>query len=657
MTPEAVVGGAILTVGGKVTQELSGGVFDTRLMGMFGNTKSPSVLPSADALINAYNHGYITDMRLLFEAFVSQGILPNRAANKASYNDWGDAWFAVRQSTLAKPADMEVFRAVLYGHIADANVDEVNKRYKFDEKCQFFTDMYRVFPSMPEVIAAKQKGIITQTNVINDLYRKAGAPNTKTISLLEEVHMNRLTAADITRLFWRGYLDHQQWTQSTQLSTGFDVNNLKGLEVLSEQIPGPSDLVQFAIRDAFNEEIVADLGLDEEFDQTPQYQYWMSAQGVGISRGYGPVGFGELAYWPKMYWRASRALMPLETAYKALQRLRPGRLGMYSANVPGLQAFTYSDLNLLFRHNHYVPKQRQWLAALAYSIPNRRQLSMLFALGTINEEQLYQYLLDNGYTQTAADELLKLEKIRAPYTKKKYDVPPLDTYDRGLYASVLDAFRAGSINVDTLQSALLSILVNPQVVSRVIQAETIKQNNTQIKAFATMVRSSFFTGEISANTARDTLTSGGIVQQTAQRLVNLWMVKLDLPRKVVSAGKLVDWFRHGAITINGLADRLQRLGYSSDTILLTIAEGERLIAEDLAKKKLAEIRAAKQAAKEAAAEHAKQVAAENKFRTMAVVKRWLTKGIIDSGTAHNMLVEMEVPQTDIDKWQLDLGVA
>jgi hypothetical protein len=650
----AAAGASALSTGVRIQIDTIAGIYSgERSKQYFANYTSPNLIPSIDAMIAARNAS-LMDERIFWEASILSGVLPQESNSFPKLRDWAKAWQSVITNTFYRPDNHFVLTAMARGMCKKGDEDKVWQCYKFDNRVvESLADAYRIWPSISEAVSMWHRDLIPDERY-KEYLQKSGSPNVRVRQDLQKLYQNHLTVGDYTTLWNRSAIFEPEWEQAVRTVSGLRNDDLEKLKLLSSGVPGPADLVRFSVRDAFDDAAAERQGLDEEFGNTGSFQYWMEAQGLGTTLSYEKPGPPESVEWPKLFWRAHWQLMSPTQSYVALQRLRPERMHLYQSLVPGLKPFTFEVLSEILRASDYVPEQRKWLAAISYAIPEQKIARELYQLGVIERPEFIEMLRDRGLRAEDAESNARLADIKKPYFQKRYLVPPMDRYDTGLYTSILDSFRNGAINDGDLRSNLMSILNNADVVNIVVQTEIIKHHNNQIKAFTAMVRRAYFTGEMSSGVAISTLTNGGVNNLRAQSLLNLWSVQLDLPRRVASARKLVDWYRHGSLTQVGLSDRLQRLGYAPDTILLTLAEGDRLISEDEAKRNIAAVRAAKAAAKEARQAHKEQLAADNRFRTIAAIKRWYKLGIIGAEQVRPLLIEMQTPESDLDKWELDI---
>jgi hypothetical protein len=168
------------------------------------------------------------------------------------------------------------------------------------------------------------------------------------------------------------------------------------------RIPSPSELVRFALKDVWNDDIVTRFQYDAEYPK--EFEYWMERMGANGNATAGPTNEGDADFvtWGKLFWRSHWANISPGQAFEMFQRLRPDRIQAIGANIPGLRAFTFEDLNTVLRVNDYPVPYRAQLAAIAYRKPRLVDIDRFYADGAIDENETYNLHLDLGYSPADA---------------------------------------------------------------------------------------------------------------------------------------------------------------------------------------------------------------------------------------------------------------
>lgn len=178
--------------------------------------------------------------------------------------------------------------------------------------------------------------------------------------------MESYRRGDITQQIAREYLKRLGFTNPDVLDALFK---------LSVNLPTPSDLVNFSVKEVWDQSIVNQFGYDDEFSQLDQYRAWMGKLGYSGSPdapGNPPSG---MQTWAQAYWRSHWRNVSPSQAYAMLHRLRPTggpNGGPRVPFVPGtnnpVAPFSIGDVANVLKVNDYPTAFRQRLAAISYAV-------------------------------------------------------------------------------------------------------------------------------------------------------------------------------------------------------------------------------------------------------------------------------------------------
>ena len=181
---------------------------------------------------------------------------------------------------------------------------------------------------------------------------------------------------DITTLrdgFHRGAISATKLDEELT-ALGLDDESIKALKAIFPIMPGPSDLVRFAQREAFDEAAVAQFDLDTEF----------------------PAEFGELGKkiglgeeFTKLFWRAHWDLPSIQQGFEMLHR---------NAILP-------EDLKTLFRVADILPFWREPFEKISYSPYTRVDVRRMSSVGVLGPDAVFDAYKDAGYDTERATKL------------------------------------------------------------------------------------------------------------------------------------------------------------------------------------------------------------------------------------------------------------
>lgn len=348
------------------------------------------------------------------------------------------------------------------------------------------------------------------------------------------------------------------------------------IKSLRHYIPGVSDIIRMAVREAFNEEQVRLLGLDEEYDQNPDYVFWAARQGLGevsLPDGRG----GQRSYdFAKGYWRAHWHLPAPGQAYDMLHRLRPDRVQRYKVGNVVPQPFGIDELNSLLKANDYAPKWRIPLAAIAYRIPGRIDIRRMLKFGVIEKEDAVSMFMDLGYVQEDAEALAELEERQLQRTRESAIVTLTKSIiKKGLLYGAINENQAR----DYLRDYGLPLEQQFRTVAHMKAEMAVERVERSVRA----VRSKYISGAVNTENALQQLRVIGVSNERGSELVDEWRWAIEGGRKQISAEKALEFYKKGLLDESNLASRLINLGYSDTNVRLLISNAKLEIAEALSK--------------------------------------------------------------------------
>jgi DNA-binding transcriptional MerR regulator len=165
------------------------------------------------------------------------------------------------------------------------------------------------------------------------------------------------------------------------------------LETLSNQLPGPSDIVRFMVRDADDENgVVKEFNLDQGFTDKYQSQLKEWGRNQGLSE--------KVA---KYHWRSHWTIPSPTQLYNIWHRLRK-RQGVDSAKLE-------KDIRTALEQQDILPYWIDRLLEISYLPVTRTDSKRAFNQGSIDEGQLRLNFIENGYSDESADLLTEFAKV------------------------------------------------------------------------------------------------------------------------------------------------------------------------------------------------------------------------------------------------------
>lgn len=185
----------------------------------------------------------------------------------------------------------------------------------------------------------------------------------------------QLNENELRELFFRGELNRQELEiRLTRLGIESDIRD----EVLKvwEITPSPSDIVNFAVKDIYDSEVVDEFGLNSEIQQ----EYLDDAWKTGLNEE-----------WAKKLWASHWRLPSALQGYEMLHR----------------KEINDSELDTLFKALDIVPFWRDKLKAISFAPFTRVDVRRMHKLGVLSDEQLKVAYQDIGYDDWKSDKMVE----------------------------------------------------------------------------------------------------------------------------------------------------------------------------------------------------------------------------------------------------------
>lgn len=217
-----------------------------------------------------------------------------------------------------------------------------------------------------------------------------------------------LTRGELQQVRWRG-LDFD--IEEEYARAGVSVDRRAILAEIDKLIPGPSDLVRFAVREVWRPDIVEKFQTDEDFNRIPEFVAYMQRQGYEEE-------------WARGYWRSHWELPATGMAFEMFHRMVP------TSTDPDADAITLpsgrtvqnvigqTTLETLLRVADIMPFWRDKLTSIAFNPYTRVDIRRMYKAGLTDEDEVYMTYRSLGYTHEHSLGLVEFTK--------KWSVPAED---------------------------------------------------------------------------------------------------------------------------------------------------------------------------------------------------------------------------------------
>lgn len=427
-----------------------------------------------------------------------------------------------------------------------------------------------LIPSGAEMNALRSKGLITDSQ-----WRIGVKANNLCPEWQEKIvdGIRTIPTPDQLQMAWRrGIIDDEAYDYYMKRNGILRSDDANIWFRLSEFVPGPSDLIRFMVRDAFDDELETNKLADAEFPTkfTERAKQWAQDQGMSDDVF-------------KFFWRSHYVYPSNTQLYQMLHRLRsdqelPGGLG-------SVKAVDASLIRRVLQINDVSPEFVDRLIALSYSPLTRVDARRAFELGELSEEELKNSYLDLGYSPENAERLLKFSSATSGPIRAK-------RLGNASTSEVLNWYRDRLIPRDQAEELLRSSGVKQEFVSKYLDTADLRQITTSRKAAISYLRKRYLQGEFDNRQAASALQEANVSPEAIGEIVTQWERQRNAKSKQPTVGMLCDWWTRGYIVMDEFIRRCTNLGYS-------IVDAQRIVASCQGKEAERREKEAEKLAKEA----------------------------------------------------------
>lgn len=502
--------------------------------------------------------------------------------------------------------------------------------------------------------------------------------------LWQSVWDNRVTVplpGELIFLLQSNHLEHDAFVRMMAMNDCWSAQSrLLQQHLYNNKVPTPAEIIHYAVKDVWDENVVRDFHYDDEFPET--FGYWMRVLGAaGDSRRRDANGnpIGNAIGWDRIAWRAHWENLSPSQAYEMYQRLRPSRIGRYQQVVPGIRPFEQPQLNRALLIADYPRTEREWLTAIAYNKPRLVDIRRLFLDGTIDRNECYELHLDYGYAPDDANMLtdwLVGQRVRANAPKPRVNpssaalqLYSIGVSSRGETRNRLLAFLGGvSPNPDKpVDLSALPSSAQRQIgiaADRLLAQTDYQRSARRAKQILSTVRRRYLRGYLSEQEAREDLLRANFQQSAIDDYVQQWELELQGGKLLASTSQIKRYVADGVITIQTADVYLRNLGWRDPELGWLLSESELArqaaqarIAEKSARTLAAQAKAIEQqhrAAQRQTAAIQRRAAAQG---TAQQIVRWYTHFVLDAKTAYNSLSSIWGDKTRAQRAIADATIA
>lgn len=358
---------------------------------------------------------------------------------------------------------------------------------------------------------------------------RRGGVDDRRFELLTELARARLPVGEVLEARRRGLITEAEARERLRL-LGFQDRDMDiffkppsgtSLGGLVNVVPTLSDFVTWAVREIFEPDERARLGIDAEFP--PEMAAF--ARQIGLSE--------EFA---RNYWAAHWDLPSLTQGFEMFHR----------------GVITRDDLEGLFRAVEIPPLWRDRLLQIAYVPFTRVDVRRMRAAGVIGPEDVVRAYMDLGYDEPRARKL-------AEWTEREFVLE-----ERQLTkGEIVALYREGLIERGQAQGFLQELGYQADAAEMVLSLADAVLARQRVSASVQVVRSRFVNRRIDRPEAATLLDRLGVRADRRDELLALWEAEREATVRLPTEAQLAAALRRGLIDRETYVRRLIELGYDA----------------------------------------------------------------------------------------------
>jgi len=349
---------------------------------------------------------------------------------------------------------------------------------------------------------------------------------------------NYLTASEVVRAYYRERGPGKPSESDLNAiageleKRGFSPEDAKKFALIAHPYPSPSDVITWAVREAFSPEVVARWGLDEAYPA--ELDEW------GRAVGWTPE---VLKYYWRAHWQWPSPTQAAEFVH---------RTNVKWWNGP---KFSPEDYDMILRLADYVPGTIPLFRATLYNPFTRVDVRRMHKLGVLSDEDLVDAYKELGYDDFKAQKL-------AEFTIR-YNADEEPSEERVLTRSLIErAYDLGLLNRSEAKQALQEIGYSEEKAEFVVSVIDMDKTMDQADDLTRVYMNQFRYDIIDEGTLRAKLQKLGLSDDMVEHYVRVAKELRERQEKIPSKSDIKNLYKYGYISRQEAKNALLRMGFS-----------------------------------------------------------------------------------------------
>lgn len=308
------------------------------------------------------------------------------------------------------------------------------------------------------------------------------------------------------------------------LQLGISGNDVEILIGISSQIPGPSDLVRFGLREAWRDDVAAKYGYDE--GMPGEMAEWME------KLGFDPE-------WSRAFWRSHWEIPSSGQMIEMFHR----------------RQIDHSELVAGLKVNDLAPGWIEPLLGITYSLLTRVDAKRALRYGLYTTDQVFQEYRQLGYDENRARILTSIAVYES-----------IDEAAGLTRAAIVEAYKKGRMGREEATSSLQDVGILGDVADFYLDQADWDRSDEVLDRKIKAIEQRYANGVLTDSQALEALGALGVGGEEARLDVEDWSLSRSTTVKRPSRTNLDAFFEQGIINAQAYREEMANIGYDAEYI-------------------------------------------------------------------------------------------
>jgi len=354
-----------------------------------------------------------------------------------------------------------------------------------------------------------------------------------------------LAISEILEAHRRGIIPDEKERNFLLAKLGLSGRLIEIVDKLQWYIPSASDIIRFAVREVYREDIVRKWGMDAGFAElVDAAKQDMDSAALSVET-------------MRKYWRAHWVLPSVTQGYEMLHR----------------GVIDIDDLRELMKMQDIMPGWIDKLIAISYAPFTRVDVRRMHKLGVLSDEELVRAYMDLGYDEEKAKKLAEFTiryNAKPEAAEATEDDRLAEEFMKLTRTDILKGYRLGIYSREEALEGLMFVGFSKESAEYLLEREDFDIALDMTTKQVNIIKNYYLTGTWDRVKTIAELGKLGLPSKYTENLLSLWEFEKDLKPKMPSKAELFAFYREGLIDEETLKKELSNLGYSDKYIELYV---------------------------------------------------------------------------------------